>query len=230
LNNKSLFMQHQDLIKHCQTDWQDYTRHTFVMQLGNGCLAQPCFLHYLKQDFLFLKHYARAYALAIYKANNLADMRQALPSVQALLDIEINHHITYCQDWGLTEADLEAEQEDYGTVAYTRYVLDTGMSGDLVELYAALAPCSIGYAEIGRLLAAEKQNHSAANPFASWIALYSGQEFQQSVADSTAHFDRLLAEIDINSQRGQRLLNIFKTATRMEVAFWEQGLAAAPAQ
>lgn len=219
-------MNHQDLINACQSDWDAYTQHPFVMQLGNGSLTQPCFLHYLKQDFLFLKQYARAYALAIYKANTLADMRRALPNVHALLDSEINHHVTYCSHWGLTEADLEAEDEDFGTVAYTRYVLDAGMTGDLVDLYAALAPCSIGYAVIGRLLANDKNTLVEGNEFASWIDLYSGEEFQQSVADGTQHFDQLLAEIDINSQRGQHLVKVFKTATRMEIAFWQQGLNA----
>ena len=220
-------MNHQDLINACQSDWDAYTQHPFVMQLGDGSLAQPCFLHYLKQDFLFLKQYARAYALAIYKANTLADMRKALPSVHALLDFEINHHVTYCANWGLTEADLEAEDEDFGTVAYTRYVLDAGMTGDLVDLYAALAPCSIGYAVIGRLLANDKNTIIEGNEFASWIDLYSGEEFQQSVTDGAQHFDQLLAEIDINSQRGQHLVKVFRTATRMEVAFWQQGLNAA---
>ena len=220
-------MNHQDLISACQSDWDAYTQHPFVMQLGDGSLAQPCFLHYLKQDFLFLKQYARAYALAIYKANTLADMRKALPSVHALLDSEISHHVTYCANWGLTEADLEAEDEDFGTVAYTRYVLDAGMTGDLVDLYAALAPCSIGYAVIGRLLANDKNTIVEGNEFASWIDLYSGEEFQQSVADGAQHFDQLLAEVDINSKRGQHLVKVFKTATRMEVAFWQQGLNAA---
>ncbi|WP_413692700.1 TenA family protein [Psychromonas sp. KJ10-2] len=219
-------MNHQDLINACQADWQAYTKHPFVLQLGNGSLAQPCFLHYLKQDFLFLKQYARAYALAIYKANTLADMRKALPSVHALLDFEINHHITYCKNWGLNEADLEAEDEDVGTVAYTRYVLDAGMTGDLVDLYAALAPCSIGYAEIGRFLAEDKNTLFEGNEFASWIELYSGEEFQQSIIESTQHLDQLLADIDINSPRGQQLIKVFKTATRMEVAFWQQGLDA----
>ncbi|WP_456264842.1 thiaminase II/PqqC family protein, partial [Neptuniibacter marinus] len=92
------------------------------------------------------KHYVRAYALAIYKADNLEDMRRALPSVQALLDTEIAHHVAYCTQWGISEAEMEQETEAFGTVAYTRFVLDAGMSGDLVSLYAALAPCSIGYA------------------------------------------------------------------------------------
>ena len=220
-------MNHQDLINACREDWNAYTQHAFVQQLAQGTLAQPSYLHYLKQDFLFLKQYARAYALAIYKARTLADMRKALPSVHALLDSEIGHHVTYCGNWGLTESDLEAEPEDFGTVAYTRYVLDAGMAGDIVDLYAALAPCSIGYAEIGRNLAADINTKLVDNPFASWIELYSGDEFQQGVAQGTAHIDELLAEIDVNSQRGRNLIHVFRTATRMEIAFWQQGLVAA---
>lgn len=222
-------MKYQDLITACQQDWQDYTEHEFVQTLAQGTLPQPCFLHYLKQDFLFLKQYARAYALAIYKANTLADMRRALPSVHALLDSEIGHHVTYCEQWGLTEPDLENEPEDFGTVAYTRYVLDAGMTGDLVDLYAALAPCSIGYAVIGKALLEDPKTVLEGNPYRSWIELYGGEEFQSGVAAGAEYFDQLLAEIDINSQRGQNLIHIFKTATRMEVAFWQQGLDASDA-
>ncbi|MGY3571648.1 thiaminase II [Vibrio paucivorans] len=219
-------MNHQDLINACREDWEAYTKHDFVTQLAKGELAQPCYLHYLKQDFLFLKQYARAYALAIYKARTLEEMRFALPSVHALLDSEIKHHVTYCEEWGLTERDMEAEPEDFGTVAYTRYVLDAGMTGDLVDLYAALAPCSIGYAEIGRNLGSDENTVREGNPYASWIDLYSGEEFQNGVGHSIERIDQLLAEINVNSQRGQHLIQVFKTATRMEIAFWQQGLDA----
>ncbi|MEX0336138.1 thiaminase II [Vibrio tubiashii] len=217
-------MKYQDLIAACESDWQEYTEHAFVQQLALGTLPQPCFLHYLKQDFLFLKQYARAYALAVYKARTLEDMRRALPSVHALLDSEIGHHVTYCGQWGLTETDLENEPEDFGTVAYTRYVLDAGMTGDLVELYAALAPCSIGYAVIGKALSESDTTKLEGNPYRSWIELYGGEEFQAGVEQGAEHFNQLLEEIDLNSQRGQNLIQVFKTATRMEVAFWQQGL------
>ncbi|MCF7355566.1 thiaminase II [Vibrio sp. CK2-1] len=217
-------MKYQDLIDACQRDWQQYTEHAFVEQLAQGTLEQACFLHYLKQDFLFLKQYARAYALAIYKARTLDDMRRALPTVQGLLDSELSHHVTYCGQWGLTESDLENEPEDFGTVAYTRYVLDAGMTGDLVDLYAALAPCSIGYAVIGKRLIEDADTVLEGNPYASWINLYGGEEFQSGVASGAEHFNQLLDEIDINSQRGRNLIEVFKTATRMEVAFWQQGL------
>ncbi|MDA0117536.1 thiaminase II [Vibrio sp. T11.5] len=217
-------MKYQDLIQACQSDWQEYTQHAFVQQLAQGTLDQHSFLHYLKQDFLFLKQYARAYALAIYKARTLEDMRRALPSVHALLDSEIGHHVTYCGQWGLTESDLENEPEDFGTVAYTRYVLDAGMTGDLVDLYAALAPCSIGYAMIGKALIESDDTVRERNPYASWIELYGGEEFQSGVAQGAEHFNQLLEEIDLHSQRGQNLIEVFRTATRMEVAFWQQGL------
>ncbi len=46
------------------------------------------------------------------------------------------------------------------------------------------------------------------------------------VAQGAEHFNELLADIDINTQRGQNLIQVFKTATRMEVAFWQQCLNA----
>lgn len=54
--------------------------------------------------------------------------------------------------------------------------------------------------------------------------MYGGEEFQSGVQKSITQLDELLADIDLDSQRGQRLCHIFKTATRMEVAFWQQGL------
>ena len=38
----------------CAQDWQAYTQHEFVRQLGAGTLPAESFRHYLKQDYLFL--------------------------------------------------------------------------------------------------------------------------------------------------------------------------------
>ncbi|GAL36093.1 thiaminase II [Vibrio maritimus] len=217
-------MNHQDLINACRAEWQGYTEHEFVQQLATGQLEQKAYLHYLKQDFLFLKQYARAYALAIYKAKTLTQMREAVPSVAALLESEIGHHVAYCSQWGITEADMEAETEDFGTVAYTRYVLDAGMTGELVDLYAALAPCAIGYAVIGKALIESPTTVLEGNPYRSWIELYAGEDFQSGVQVSIERLDKLLKDIDLNGKRGQELIQVFKTATRMEIAFWQQGL------
>ena len=58
--------QFEDLRKSCQTEWRDYIEHSFVKQLGDASLAPEAFQHYLKQDYLFLIQFARAFALAAY--------------------------------------------------------------------------------------------------------------------------------------------------------------------
>jgi len=216
------------LIAACQSDWNDYVDHEFVQKLAQGSLPQVCYQHYLKQDFLFLKQYARAWALAIYKSDTLEQMRENLPAVQGLLDHEIGLHIAYCAEWGLSESDLQSVPEETATVAYTRYVLDCGQTGDQLDLHVALAPCSLGYADIGRrLTAADAKTQMEGNPYAPWIEMYSSEEFQEGAQAHLKYLNKLLAELPEDSPRWPRLRQIFSTATRMEVAFWQQGLDAA---
>ena len=122
------------LIASCPGSWDSYTRHPFVAGMADGSLPQKAFRYYLEQDYLFLIHFARAYALAVYKADDLADMRAAAATVSALLDVEMSLHVTYCADWGLSEAEMTAVPEDPACIAYTRFVLERGMAGDLLDL------------------------------------------------------------------------------------------------
>lgn len=64
--------------------WDRYVRHEFVEQLRKGDLPRPAFLHYLRQDYVFLFHYSRAWALAAAKAENLNEMRSASATAHRL--------------------------------------------------------------------------------------------------------------------------------------------------
>ena len=116
----------------CPAAWEDYVRHPFVRGLGDGTLPEAAFRYYLGQDYLFLMHFARAYALALYKSDTLEDMRQAAGGVAAILDTEIGLHVGYCAGWGLDEASMAALPEDPGCMAYTRFVL-VDDAGDLLN-------------------------------------------------------------------------------------------------
>ncbi|MDP6346383.1 MAG: thiaminase II, partial [Alphaproteobacteria bacterium] len=70
----------------CADDWRAYTGHDFIRQLAAGTLAEASFRHYLGQDYLFLIHFARAYALAAYKTTDLTEMRAAVSSVDGILN------------------------------------------------------------------------------------------------------------------------------------------------
>jgi len=204
-------------------DWRGYTQHDFVEGLGRGDLPAAAFRHYLVQDYLFLIQFARAYALAVFKGRSLQDMRSNLKGLSAILDMEMELHTRYCAGWGLTPADMESAPEDIPTTAYTRFVIDCGLSGDLLDLKVALSPCVIGYAVIARRLAALPGALDAANPYASWIAEYAGAAYQDLAAAAAADLDRLAGD-QVGAERFGRLAAIFDQATRLEAAFWQMGL------
>jgi thiaminase/transcriptional activator TenA len=208
----------------CGEDWHRYTRHDFVRDLGAGTLPDACFRQYLGQDYLFLIHFARAYALAAYKSDSLADMRQAARSMSAILDAEMGLHVKFCAAWGLSERDMAALPEATATLAYTRYVLETGLSGDLLDLYVALAPCVVGYAEIAGELMADPATRLDGNPYREWIEMYAGEEYQAVALDAVAQLDRLGAARG-GEARFNRLAVTFREATRLETAFWDMGLS-----
>ncbi len=205
------------------TDWQAYIDHRFVRDLGDGSLAEPSFRHYLGQDYLFLIHFARAYALAIYKSESLADMRQAAEIVNGLLDVEMRLHVEFCAGWGLSETEMEALPEATATLAYTRYVLDAGLSGDILDLYVALAPCVVGYGEIGARLAARPAVPMDDNPYRAWIEMYAGDEYREVAVGAVRQLDRL-AKTRLTEARFPALIRTFAQATRLEAAFWDMGL------
>ena len=206
-------------------DWDAYTRHAFVQALGDGSLPRAAFLTYLVQDYLFLIQFSRAWALAVVKAGDLQEMRACSATVHALLDQEMALHVQTCAAAGIDTAAMLATPEAVGNMAYTRYVLEAGYSGDLLDLLAALAPCVLGYGEIGARLAVE----AAANtPYAEWIATYGGEDYQQVCRDVGALIDAAAARRvggDFGAAaRWPRLARHFRTATVLEAGFWDMGL------
>lgn len=203
-------------------EWRAYTEHPFTNGMADGSLAEAAFRHYLVQDYLFLIEFARAYALAVYKSPSLADMREAAGGISAILDVEMNLHVKLCAGWGLSATDLEQAPPAVEMLAYTRYVLDAGMRGDLLALKVALAPCVIGYAEIAARLAAHPNAPAESNPYRVWIAEYAGGAYQDVAAKAQAHMENL-ADRYATPAREAELVAIFKEATRLEADFWEMG-------
>jgi len=204
-----------------RTEWEGYTHHSFVEQLGEGTLPLAAFQDYLVQDYLFLIHFARANALAAYKSRSLADVQASADALGAILT-ETELHVRITEEWGIDRATLEAAPEKQATVAYTRYVLDAGLSGDLLDLNVALSPCTIGYAEIGARLAPQLEGR-ADHPYRDWIAEYAGEDFQLAARRATERLD-ILGARSLTEQRFEELVTVFRTASRLEEAFWQQAL------
>lgn len=203
-------------------DWAGYTWHGFVRQLSAGTLPLAAFRAYLIQDYLFLIHFARAKALAVVKGESLAAMREKAEAVLAVLD-ETRLHLKYCAGWGLSEADVVAVPEGVGTVSYTRWVLDRGLHGDILDLEIALAPCTVGYGEVALRVLADPARKVEGNPYQSWIDTYADDGYQALARAAAARIDALGASHG-GEARFARLTADFAEAARLEQRFWQQGL------
>jgi len=205
-------------------DWEAYIWHPFVRGLADGTLPLPCFQRYLVQDFLFLIQFARAKALAVVKAESLEAMRSKAASTLAIID-EMKLHLGYCAQWGLSEADVRATVEAPETVAYTRWVLDRGLAGDILDLEIALAPCTVGYGEIALRIENHPSRNRVNNPYESWIATYAADSYQAIARGAAARLDALGVSHG-GEARFKSLSHDFAEAARLEARFWQMGLNA----
>lgn len=203
-------------------EWQAYIEHDFVRQLGKGTLSDAAFRHYLQQDYLFLLHFGRAYALAVYKSQNTRDLRHALAGQKIILETELQLHIDYCKEWGISEEALEQLPEARATLAYTRYVFDAGSRGNLLDLHVALAPCLVGYAEVSQYLSRYEKTTRKNNPYEKWLQMYESDAFQNAAKAEIEWLDERLAQV--SEERFNELAKTFRDATRLEIDFWQAGL------
>ena len=203
----------------CSKEWHAYCHHNFVNQVGEGTLPIESFRYYLEQDYVFLVHFSRAWALATYKSSSIADMKWATEILYSTLHTEMNLHIQFSERFGVTQSELESVRESQENLAYTRYVLDKGHSGDILDLYVALMPCVVGYAEIGLRLSLDYASVLPDNPYREWIEIYSSEEYQLLAIKSISNLERISLERGGNS-RINELTETYREATLLEEGFW----------
>ena len=197
--------------------WQAQHDHPFVRGIGDGTLEQARFAHWLRQDYLYLIDYARLFAAAALRAPDLATMTRCTELQHGILATEMDLHRAYAAGFGIAAAELERETKAPTCQGYTDFLLRVATTGDFAELLAALLPCMWGYAEVGQRLAAREG--PAGNPYASWIAMYSGAEFGALAQWCRELVDRLGTGLPPAAIR--RMEEAFLTSSRYELAFWE---------
>ena len=208
----------------CPKEWTAYVEHKFIQMLENGSLPRKAFVHYLRQDYIFLKHFARAWALAIAKADDLEEMRIAASTVNSIINEEMQLHVKVCEEEGISEKELLLSVEQTQNIAYTRYVLEIGYKGTFVDLMAALAPCIMGYGEVGFRLG----KNIISPAYQDWILTYSDDGYQNLCSEIGMLIDRaILLRFGDQGHKlpsWHALCKIFLVATRLETDFWEMGL------
>ena len=206
-------------------NWLLYTKHDFVSLLSSDSLEEKCFLNYLIQDYLFLIQFSKAWSLAVLKSDTLEEMKIAANTVNDLINFEMELHIKLCGSYNISKNDLESANEENENIAYTRYVLELGYSGDFLDLLSALAPCVLGYGEIGM----NGKNLKIKTPmYQKWSDTYASDEYQDVCKNVANLIDQAfllrLGSDYVNTYKWNNVNKIFNKATLLEIDFWNMAL------
>ncbi len=206
-----------ELFQHVRHVWDAQLTHPFVRGLGDGSLPADRFARWVRQDYLYLKEYARLFAWAVAKADRLESMGWYAAVLHLTLNTEMALHREYAQRFGIAPTELEAEPMWPTTRAYTDFLIRTAADGDMADLVGALLPCAWGYVYIAQELA--KGKPPADQRYADWIAQYVSADFVQAAEWLKAEMNRL-AE-GVSSPKRRRLMEIFEISSQYEWLFWE---------
>jgi thiaminase/transcriptional activator TenA len=206
-----------DLYAAAKPVWDAQLHHPFVVGLGDGSLDVERFANWVRQDYRYLKEFARVFAWAVAKADRLDAMGWYAKVLDLTLNTEMALHRDYAKRFGITTEELEATPMWPTTRAYTDFLVRTAADGDMADLLAALLPCAWGYVYVARQLAAGSPPDD--QRYADWIAQYASDDF-------AAAADWLKAELDAAAEgasaaRQDRLREVFIISSRYEWQFWE---------
>lgn len=207
------------LYRNVQPIWRKNHEHPFVTGIGDGTLEREKFIHYMKQDYVYLIEYAKLFAIGAQKANDLVTMERFANILHDTLHFEMELHRQYAAEFGITREELQATTPTPMNLAYTNYMLKVAGNGTLAELVACLLPCAWDYWEIGKLLESKYVETLPDNPYRQWIETYSSETFGEGARWLILLMDELAdGKTDIELTR---LEEHFQTTSKFEYLFWE---------
>lgn len=207
-----------DLWRSIEDIYTEILAHPFLTGLTDGTLPEECFRHYVLQDALYLRDYARALSLAGVRSPGEDVLVMFNEHSAGAVMVERSLHDSFLKDLGIPETELDRTPIAPTTLAYTSYLLRTASLGDYPEVLGAVLPCYWIYAEVGKALL-EKGSPNAM--YQKWVETYGGEDFNalvEAVLDVTDH-----ACEDLNPSQEKKVMESFVTTSRYEWMFWNMG-------
>ncbi len=199
--------------------WEAYLKHPFLLEMGEGTLEKEKFRRYLIQDFLYLKEYAKVYAMGLIKSDKMEDIKFFKESLVGILEDESATHIDYLKDFGEKIDELEKYHINFANETYTSYMKSIALTGDIQELIITVLPCAWSYYYIGEKMKEIYKDKLKDNFYGKWIESYSSEEYA-ACAKKNIEFANKICQ-DIDESKKEKLKNIFRKASIHEMRFWD---------
>jgi thiaminase/transcriptional activator TenA len=206
------------LRRECGGLWESLHEQPFLREIAAGTLPLPRFRLFLEQDLHFLPASVRALGLGLARANDDEQMRLLVEEAAVIVEREIESERDLLRrvEELTGPADGAERTPTPATVAYTGWLLASAARGDALDVLVALLPCAWSYAEIALALEGEVADHPI---YADWVRLFATPEYVDAVAARRASLDELVRRV--SDRRLSKLSELFTTATRLELLFWD---------
>ncbi|MDU2490683.1 MAG: thiaminase II [Clostridium celatum] len=208
----------EELFNEVKGIWDQYLKHPFVKGIGEGTLDKEKFKNYLIQDYLYLKDYAKVFAMGLVKARTMKEMKFYHDSIKGVLDDETAVHVNYLKGFGLSTEKIEKYKVELTTASYTSYMLGIALKGDSKDIAMTIMPCTWSYYYIGKYLYETYKDILEENFYSQWIKEYASEEFRQCTEAWIDYINEICE--NISEDEKERLKDVFIKSSLYEMEFW----------
>lgn len=210
------------LMQQAKPIWDKYYTHPFIQGMIDGSLQKEKFLHYLVQDAQYLKDYAKVYAHAFTKTDDVELMRHIYGDMALIMYDETLMHIRYLKDMGWTEAEAFAAPQGAANTVYLDTMIKAARDGSFEEGVVAVMACAFSYYFIGLYAneeGAKRGTLGGDNYYADWIKSYAGDGYKK-IYDSSYELCNKIGE-QLTAEQEQVLTRLFVDCSTCELHFWD---------
>lgn len=198
--------------------WAAYPVHPFVLGIQNGTLDKEKFRYYIMQDYLYLRDYAKVFAIGVAKAKSV-ETAQLFAGYIAVMNGEMDIHGGYMGRFGITQAEIEQMQPSLDNLSYTSYMLRVAYEEGEAEILAAILSCAYSYEWIAKKIVEQAPDSIHNSLYGDWIQGYASASYAAGNVVLLNTLDALT--VSYSDRQIQHLIDIFVACSRYELAFWQ---------
>lgn len=198
--------------------WDAYNTHPFVEGIENGTLDKEKFRYYILQDHLYLKDYAKTFAIGVAKAKSV-EVADLFAKYIAVMHGELDIHSGYMGRLHVTQEEFDSMKPSLENLSYTSYMLRVAYEEGEAEILAAILSCAYSYEGIAKGIVASRPDSILDNFYGDWIQGYASDTYAAGNVVLLETLDRLTAQY--TEEQLCHLVDIFTTCSRFEMLFWQ---------
>lgn len=198
--------------------WNDFNKHPFVKGIADGSLEKEKFKHYIIQDTLYLKDYARAFLIGAAKAEDMEVMSFLATGGCNMINSQDDVNKRYMRRMGLTLEEIYSTPFSLDNLSYVSYMIRIAYEGGAAEALAAIMPCALSYEAIAKQMIANNPKCVEDPFYGDFIFNYARDAFHENNEKMISLIDNLSKDYD--EDRKKNLVDIFVRSSEYEMLFW----------